>query len=407
MEMEIQRQRRHSGRCFNLGDLPLDIFHMVCDRLDEDDPPSVRILREAEVTSDKIRCESNPLKNLSCVSKMWRALVLPHLFKYTRLEVRWSTRQCAQYYVYHRAQSLLRFLEANDLKGEVGSLVIYCSHSPSSPPYESKGVYSGLSSSQFFARSLWWHLFPALNPPRITLVGPPVLLSDLAGVGPAMDVRQYVIVPPAIEGKVFFVLCLEQSDRGPLESDSSFGFDTAVGLLYAGRWTRLSLNEGTTWGPPKHRIYYQFASPTSRSLLELLEFRMAISELRSVSYTSVYPLSRVAIALASFANRCIRLETLEVRFTANGMKLDVAPEVANAGMSLDPLKFAREALSADVCSTLATRVPGRSPLTLICHDVQEGGLLENLDEDLESSLVGWTRERQGVWVSGDPPGADD
>lgn len=205
----------------NIGRLPDELSIEIVRLLDAKPPSQLKIIDEPSV---ELTCStSRPLKALSCVSRKWRQLVLPVLFKYARLtldidEVEskaftylgnkkyyrgllFSLAAVRNFRDFFRREQLgnwekcsLDILRPFPVDGAlpkrppmqppfpgIESLVI---HSPVQIPEPELRIYN-TRASLFNVVSIWQALFDIANPLSLTILAHPNILAFLLGVEPS------------------------------------------------------------------------------------------------------------------------------------------------------------------------------------------------------------------------------
>jgi hypothetical protein len=181
------------------GTLPTELLCLIFSFLDGP-PPSDDRLHE-QPRRDMLRASRCLLKNVSRVSKRWRAVVLPTLFRHVVWSLDWLELQDPDLV---DELPLLAFLRTSGLGRHVQSFAIIVSHTtlPSKQRSETPGSSSASSSARRFAVSgaawtppgildpsfaiynedynwLWNALFKLVDPLRFTIIASPQTLARL------------------------------------------------------------------------------------------------------------------------------------------------------------------------------------------------------------------------------------
>ncbi|KAL2263123.1 hypothetical protein VTK26DRAFT_8093 [Humicola hyalothermophila] len=246
------------------------------------------------------------LKNISCVSKRWRAISLPLLFRHVvwyidrhRLLVELADLQDPS-----SAIPLLSYLRANNLGGRVSSFTLLLGYRtvPAQPSLDSLAVSrfdpSPLVETDEDRNWLWNALFGLIDPRRLTIIASPQALADLLSrVTFLNDVESWSTTPP------LHVLSLSRdlgSTSTPAQSSRPHYYHPPErphprSVLFTIRpWTHLLLNEGSFI-----RLYrtYEFFLRRPPSILGALldnkRVRGTISlmppTVTSFSYVAIFP----------------------------------------------------------------------------------------------------------------------
>lgn len=158
--------------------LPEELLCHILEYLDRN-PPSLESQSEVPCI-ESLFASDITLKNLSCVSRAWRRLVIPVLFKHTRIKLTDAlptphycpqVQQCRHECQSNIAPEFVSFAKRNALDRMNGTLLVY-------QPEDSMSIMAQGHRSRWF---MWQTLLTALNPRRLILVVPPGTIGAIAG----------------------------------------------------------------------------------------------------------------------------------------------------------------------------------------------------------------------------------
>ena len=383
-----------------LGDLPPEILLLICAFAALSPPPSQRALYEAEPSHAHLSSELQPLKRLSCVSRTWRALVLPLLFKCTRLEL-WNVpweRDDHEIQDCHEVRDFLQFLKAAALTPHVASILI--STSPSIRHYE---LHTPTARQTIFPYGDiptfdWLPLFSCLDLKEVTILAPYnfiVLLtsavwghkswwSSQQGLFQVLRLKQTAQDHKATE--------TAHAENKSLMNESHIG----VNLLNMRPWTRLSVNEGSCIG---HYTRYHFHLLDTESLIPALVHLDYLATLRSnltsVTYTAVFPPQLIIDGLLKLAKECHAPASLDIQLAPSADSTIIEREKGN--LDLRDLWLEAEIEYHNLWYQLQTDPEIRLD-RFVSRDFSHDTGIRRIMPALGELLVGWKKLEAGSWV---------
>lgn len=316
-----------------LGDLPLELVDQIISYLDTTPPSFEKIVLEPSL--DLTVSKDKPLKNLARTSQGLRRIVLPYLFRYTRLhlglegstvsvrdaglhgpthsdnethiksettrplQIPCPCRQATTTYNEvarppqpdHRPY--LEFVTSQNLQKHVTSLVIstavdaYLEDPSSRYPCCDTNLAGipGLRTVTF-----WKDIFSVLNPSRLVLLAPPPSLAYFLDMPISMkDAWAFEIPYQLLELRQHDNLCAGLR-AVPIETsrDHEKG---GICSLREGRWEHLLLNEGSHLKAySTYEYFFQDAPSISNELLTMVGcYRGKERRLTSFTYISIFP----------------------------------------------------------------------------------------------------------------------
>ncbi|MCJ1239020.1 hypothetical protein MMC14_007013 [Varicellaria rhodocarpa] len=283
----------------NLISLPNEILYQILSELD-DGAPSLKRLRR-EPTLALTSSESTPLKDLSITCSFFRSLLLPILFRFTRIYMNGifvdnqdglhvarspDTEQC------------LTFLKKNSLSSVVQGVVFYTERD-----FEMK--YSDIGAEhlakQRAVNGLWRMALSAISPSFITICAPPTTLGRLTRCPVQMKDSWAFNMPLQI-----LHLSRSSAAKWPLTIEYR-------DLFHIIPWTHCTLNEGSSLN-----VYstYEYHIKTMPSILDCTgRLRAQCPTLQSLDYIAIFPPARQSLALRSFIMRSPAFRRLGIQLT--------------------------------------------------------------------------------------------
>ncbi|KAL2193093.1 hypothetical protein P885DRAFT_46011 [Corynascus similis CBS 632.67] len=333
-----------SDQAVTIGALPPELLRQVFDALDHI-PPSDHRLNE-QPDSDMLRDSDCQLKNISLVSKQWREIVLPMLFRH----VIWRLPSCDHLLAYPNEDShsqsdlfgnipFLVFLRSNDLARHVRSLtIIVCRKVASScdatseedaldtsgnaqrkrerwnTTSDTQAQYLAQTSSATIYRGnnnwLWQMLFDMMDPLRLTLIASPQtlarLLSCMVFVGDAdffsNEERLHILSlsrDSCSKGPSAPFLQPRETPQAVPQTSHKCATEreyTRTELFTIRPWTHLLLNENSSIRV--YRTYHFFDRRPPSILTSLLGWEeaplnvmMVPPSITSLSYIAIFPIA--------------------------------------------------------------------------------------------------------------------
>ncbi|KAH7067674.1 hypothetical protein BKA63DRAFT_537065 [Paraphoma chrysanthemicola] len=328
-----------------MDSLPNELLIQIALHLDTEPPSIVKFTHEP--SADVTESEATPLKLLSLVSRRWRKIVLPYLFRYSRLaldkEPEWvpvdarlvdsmqtqlSTLSNHEFRIYHqmcnkfKSSSTFAYEEAFDdllinlCRVQEGDEflkavppTIWLPHLPRSfktfaafvaqydlkhhiksvvvhtdKEYELRHVSAADAPLARTVAEIWTQVFQHLEPVRLVVAAPPATLAGL------LDVQ--VLSPDtwAFDMKMHYIELL-QSEQPRLEHMKSDCRAWSTSLIHQRPWHHIGYNEGSSVTAYSTYEYHLKQSP---KILYLLLLRMAkevqeCCKITSFSFTGVFP----------------------------------------------------------------------------------------------------------------------
>ncbi|KAG7289934.1 hypothetical protein NEMBOFW57_006311 [Staphylotrichum longicolle] len=296
--------------------LPPELLRQIFSDLDGPAPSEIRL--HDQPVGDMLRDSQCVLKNISLVSRRWRVIVMPLLFRH----VVWALEHCDQLLAKpsghgHPADqvAVLAFLRANDLARHVQSFtVIVCGGmTPVIPPMPASTAPSPTASVISYSEDndwLWDMLFSVMDPLRLTLITSPQNLARLLGCSIFVGDADFFAT-----GERLHILSLARDDRSlnvpPRPSVSKNASQTTGNtsrclpgnqapaphaLVTIRPWTRLLLNENSSICV--YRTYHYFHRRPPSILSHMLygwedtpgRAFMIPPTVASLSYVAIFPL---------------------------------------------------------------------------------------------------------------------
>ena len=174
-----------SSEPMTIDDLPPELLRQIFDAFDGPAPSDGRLHDQPE--GDMLRDPECPLKNISLVSRRWRAIALPVLFR----NVVWTFEHCDQLLAkptngtdpFGGQVPILAFLRDNHLARHVQSftVIVYRGVAAAMPPIMPPIIPSPTMVYRGNNDWLWKMLFALVDPLRFTIIASPQNLARLLG----------------------------------------------------------------------------------------------------------------------------------------------------------------------------------------------------------------------------------
>lgn len=169
-----------------IADLPNELLIRIFEYLDT--PPASTSLEELKLEPrlDLTASPVTPLKNVACVSTLWREAVLPILFRHAQvvtLETETIAGNVATYF-----EEFLHFLIEKNLQKAVLSFALVCSNKDFLT-----SAYSAVSIS--YLSGIWGKLFNVLDPDDVLIVASVEAMAFLTACGINLDARDFFDAP--------------------------------------------------------------------------------------------------------------------------------------------------------------------------------------------------------------------
>lgn len=264
-----------------LNDLPEELLLSIFEHLNPS-PPSI-IKSRLEPSLELTYSETPTLKNISLVSRRWRRIALPLLFRYSRLRLDKITE------IQESSNRFLQLVQRNHL--QVYSLAIIAHHltveRPSSQDDHSPQI-----------ADFWRKLLQETDATRVIIVAPPADLALLTHC--AIDLS----VEWAFEDMDYHILELKYivpgdsnapanrpSTHAALPTGGPYSHEISRDSIFMLRpWSYLGLNEGSFI--KAYGTYHYFEHGPPSLILSIKNcFLSTWSSIRSFSYTAILPFS--------------------------------------------------------------------------------------------------------------------
>ncbi|SLM39686.1 F-box domain [Lasallia pustulata] len=366
-----------------LLDIPPEVLDHILSYLDIE-PPSLQALhQEPSITLTESNVQ--PLKKLSLISHSLRRLIIPRLFKFSRIWLDWL---CIEDLVELSSGSediddFLNFVRLNDVRSHVEGLVLY-TEVDLDPELDSTGlrhIRDSFGNSGFcgFAH-LWRNLLTVLNPLFITMVAPPSTLTLLASCISKQQDAWAFDMP-------FHILHLKHSYTAPIVG--SLKPVRVADLFYLRDWSHCTLNEGSSL---KAYSTDEYSLKIAPSIATLRPFKF-MTWFTSLDYIAIFPLTSHTYEISGLVKAMPNLESLRVR---------LAPEPS----SKEDKERMRKNVPADMWMELdngySLILHSISALDRLKHfeslDYAAAGLQAGIDAALERKMRGWRRCGEGCWI---------
>lgn len=437
--------------------LPNELLIEVASHLESKAPSVLQFSYEPTAA---LTCSTvTPLKNFSLVSWRWRRMILPMLFRYSRVPLdsnpQWvpidarildsmqgqlTKLSAHEFQVWKRMMSkfkstrsehafdqkfddvlinLCRVEEGDDFLKSLPQ-VLWFPHLPKSfthfvgfiqkhdlqchinsvvlytaTEYLLRHVSTADAPLARAVREIWDHIFSALDPSRIVVASPP---STLAGL---LDTQLLSSDVWAFDMKIHYIEFSQQDPQLCAQRNKSCRpWDNA--LVHRKPWTHLAYNEGSSITAYSTYEYHLKQSPKMLylTLLRLEKEVQNCCNIRSFSIVGVFPFSTNMDTVISALQKIRTLQNIQVQ---------LAPGPENDLLST-PRKLGR-AQSSDLwlewtgCYNSIARLLGRHELSdgvrFTSKDCVEKKVAKEVEEHIESLQErgqGWREEGPGKWV---------
>ena len=146
--------------------LPTEILADIFSYLDTSSPSSFRLYEQPYC--DLTRSEVTDLKSVSSVSRRWRSLVLRILFRHARFKLR-STSSIVRR---SEVNAFVRFVKRNELRSLIETFTLVSEDSKETLDARPENAAIDFDDE-------WESIFTTLDPVRLTIVAPPLVLAAL------------------------------------------------------------------------------------------------------------------------------------------------------------------------------------------------------------------------------------
>lgn len=368
-----------------LGDLPLEIIHLVVSCLDQVEPPSTRYLHQVPSLS-ALNSENQPLKSLSQTCHSMRRITLTRLFSFSKVypTVSPALQICSDQSILPRADDITDFLDfvaLYRLQMHIKSVVLYI------PTQDSFRRCGGV-----FIDRLFLMIVEAINPEILTIMIPPLALTNLVPSALNMSDAWAFETPLHVFRLIQPLRC---AGPRPLPSLQS------LHMLRVRPWNTFVINEGSSAKAYKTYEYYHKCTPSALQggyFSNALRSTLTISYLKIFEYIAVFPLPSHVSHVVHFIQSLTSLETLRTQVGPNSQS-DIWSENGAVGQSssVDLWMDYQDnyAAIADVVAQMGKEYHLKHFTALEYYYTPN--LLENLDDVFERKLVGWQQCDRSRW----------
>ncbi|KAF2252141.1 hypothetical protein BU26DRAFT_252002 [Trematosphaeria pertusa] len=439
-----------------MDSLPNELFIQIAAHLDIE-PPSVA--KFAHEPSADITCANEtPLKCLSQVSWRWRKIVVPILFRYTRIPLdknpQWvpidarllesmqgqlTKLSCHEVQIYGRmrskmkSSSLFAFEEAFDdllinlCRIEDGDEFLKSAPNilwfPHLPPtfadfvrfvrqyelkhhirsivvyaekeYELRHISTADAHLARVVAELWDQIFFRLEPARLVVAAPPATLAGL------LDVQMLSSDAWAFDMKIHYIELL-QPEPFRLKHRDAFCRPWNAALIHRRPWVHLGYNEGSSISAYSTYEYHLKQSP---KMLYLVLVRLAkevadCCNIRSFSFTGVFPFATNVTTLIKALQRISTLRAVEFQL-CSGPENDLLDDPKRMGRAQrDDLWLEWRGSYTAIASFLGTYdfEDGSKFVSADCDAPDITKEVEEYVEVLQKRGLGWRKTGDGSWV---------
>ncbi|CAO2655449.1 Nn.00g105130.m01.CDS01 [Neocucurbitaria sp. VM-36] len=353
-----------------MDSLPNELFIQIASHLDSE-PPS--ITKFAHEPSTKLTCcDFTPLKLLSQVSWRWRRIVIPILFRYSRIsldtEPQWvpidarlvdsmqgqlTTLSNHEFQIYHRMRSkfkssstfaydeafddllinLCRVQDGDEFLKSVPH-ILWLPHLPRTFPdfgqfvaqyslkhhiksivvntdkdYELRHVSTADAPLARAVSEIWSQIFSCLEPTRVVVAAPPTTLAGL------LDTQMLSSDVWAFDMKIHYIELL-QAEPLRLEHMSSNCRPWDWALVHRRPWYHLGYNEGSSITAYSTYEYHLKQSPKMLYLIliRLAKEAQACCNITSFTFIGVFPFATNVTTIIRALHRIPTLKRVSVQF---------------------------------------------------------------------------------------------
>lgn len=427
-----------------MDNLPLELIEHIISYLDTPPPSFEKLVLEPSL--DLTVSQGQPLKNLARTSHGLRRVVLPHLFKYTRLHLglksstlnvgdagnqdssqsrkenynmprpgqipRPSRRATTTHDEVARPpqpdhRAFLEFITSQRFQKHVKSLVMSTSEEAylEDPSGRYRGYRDALPGVPGFGSFLLWNaIFSVLNPPRLVLLAPPKSLAYL------LDVPIHLADAWAFEIP-YQLLELRQNDNGDagprrasLETPQMH-VEARQNPLSARRWEHLLLNEGSHLKAYSTYEYFLKEAPSiAQGLLSMLGY-YSDNDRRfgSFTYISVFPfythMEKIYRTLGTEYKQgaLIRPASIHIKLAPDPLENHLGNPKRQGRADLNDCWSEFES-SYSILAYMVKRLGRAGHLNLVSSgDYSVDNIKAIIDCYMGNELEGWTESELGAW----------
>ncbi|KAL3300761.1 F-box domain-containing protein [Colletotrichum asianum] len=404
-----------------IDDLPNEILAQIFTYLDRPAPSDSKLHDQPSSLMLQNPFFDRDLKNVSVVTKLWRAAVLPLLFRHViwtidrfELPLIEETRDPAA------TIDFLRFLRDNNLTNYVTTVTMFVedalggvatSHLASSVELMETGHANKASYSEDY-NWLWRTLFEHVDPVRLSIIASPRVLAQLLSrmlfLGDAwnFDMPQHILSLSRKSKKVvtskYKSKATASSSRDAPSPENPHQKRVPCDLFTIRPWQSLLLNEGSSTRVYKTYEYYLKRPPSMLgALLGAEEFPndepLIAPSIRDFSYVGIFPLSSHFNTLVQHVPR---LDRLFVQLVPRNDILQDADEMRN--IDIADLWMERNTSYSMLFRELFDPDPDSPWLELKTFESGDAADREAWEMAVQfvqfSGVQGWKVESEGVFV---------
>lgn len=368
-----------------LGDLPLEIMHLIILHLDQVEPPSTRYIHQVPSLSS-LDSENQPLKSLSQTCHSMRTLTLTRLFSFSKVypKVSPALQIWSDQTILPRPDDItdyLDFIALHQLQMHIKSVVLYIPTQDSFP--RCGGGFIG---------GLFLMIVEAINPEILTIMIPPVALSNLIPTALDMSDAWAFEMPLQVFHLTQPPRCAGPRPLPPLQS---------LHMLRVRPWNTFVINEGSSAKAYKTYEYYHKCTPSALQggyFSNALRSTLTTSYLKTFEYIAVFPLPSHVSQVIYFIQSLTSLETLRTQIGPNS-KSEIWSDNGVIGQS-SPHDLWMDYETNYAAISAAVAEMGREyhlkNFTALEY-YYTPNLLANLDDVFERKLVGWRQCDRARW----------
>ncbi|KAI9754602.1 MAG: hypothetical protein M4579_004631 [Chaenotheca gracillima] len=382
-----------------LGDLPNELLDEIYQYLSIDGPPpSWAYFSKGPALNRPMKRQ--PLKHLSCVSRLWRYRTLPWLFNHCFLNIDFELSEASKAQEERCANIVMftDFLFRHRLQSTVESIVLFSRQNLFA---RAPSRHSEAFLEETDLRLLWSQLCCIVSPAQLIIVAPPATLAHLLEKTIPMEDEWAFDIP-------LQAVSLKRPTSPPdaLSAQKKRGLHTDP-ILAAHPWTHLSLMEGSAL--PAYHTYEYFLKETPSLLHSLSVFgprKALLDSLASLRYTAFFPFYNHVDLLLSLARHCPRLREFRIQIAPCEAEMDV---MQHQMRQLDPRDLWMEADTSYSLILHAVREMGLhgSLQEFVSEDCVWMNNLYEVEKTFAAVLIGWNRRERGIWSKGEIDAGDE
>ncbi|KZF19632.1 hypothetical protein L228DRAFT_241393 [Xylona heveae TC161] len=398
----------NSSRKLRLENLPSEICDLILACLDSAAPSEQRFCDEP--TFELVKSDTRPLKTLSQVSRAWRYLTLPWLFRHvtyciTADPFTEGLYPTVAFHIGREARRLNSFLEKHSLHRYVSSLVVYTTEDVCYGylDRESRIFTADEKGEASLADALWPVLLSSLNPDRVVILAPPLSLGSLTD-GVHVDTKHAWAFDSPLQS-------LQVSKKRRPYGQKSLTHNGSAERLFDGRqWSELAVNEGSFI-----RAYstYEYFLKEKPSTIPSLHWRALYGsnffrQLTSLHYNAIFPFYNTLELFLNLARICPNVTRLSMQL-APSLKSGLLTNKERIGTS-DLRDMWMELESGYQLIIFAikdmTREGNLREFRSLDYVSWPDDLKAVLDEGISDDTLGWQPREPGYWATAWPFNAE-